>query len=359
MTKTADKTLAIGGVKLDNPFFLAPMAGITDASMRRICREMGASLTYTEMISTKGIFYGDKKTERLLFKYKEETPAAVQIFGHEPEVVEYAARHLDKYDFDILDINMGCPVPKIVKSFDGSFMMTDPGLCGDVVKAAKRGTGKPVTVKIRLSFGEGKAGSVTSADAAGLRSPEDRAKMAIEVARAVEAAGAAAIAVHGRTREQFYSGTADWEAIAAVRKAVGIPVIANGDVRDVESARRIMQVTGCDFVMVGRAVRGNPWIFRDLKEAWDSGYFDEAADAAAGNAELVFVSSRVTAEDRKNMMLRQLAELVDEKGEYAAVREMRKIAGWYLHGMPGGAKLRAAFNQITDADVMRGMILEI
>ena len=307
----------IGDLEPENPFFLAPMAGISDAPMRRICRQMGASLVYTEMISAKGLYYGDKKTERLLRIYEEEKPTAIQIFGHEPDIIAYAADKLNDREHAVLDINMGCPVPKIVKNGDGSALMKKPELVEKIIRAAVTATDRPVTAKIRAGF-------------------DEHSRNAVEVALAVEAGGGSAVAVHGRTREQFYSGQADWSVIADVKKAVRIPVIGNGDVTDPESAARLMDESGCDFVMIGRAVRGNPWIFRDLRCCW------EGREAPP----------RPDKEEKKEMMRRQFRELIALKGEYAAVREMRKIAGWYLRGVPGGAKKRTVINTIIDPNQM-------
>lgn len=323
MTKTerTESNLKIGSLKLDNPFILAPMAGITDASMRRICRQLGASLTYSEMVSAKGIYYNDKKTERLLFSYPEDKPWALQIFGHEPEIMAYAADYLEKYDNAILDINMGCPVPKVVKNGDGSALMNDPKLIEEVVKAVVKASSKPVTVKIRLGFSE-------------------LSMNAVDCAKAIEQGGASMVAVHGRTRSQFYSGKANWEKIREVKESVSIPVCGNGDVNSVYDAATLMKVSGCDFVMIGRAIEGNPWIFRDLKNAWEGNALEDAPSI----------------EEKKSMIRRQLEELCELKGEYAAIREMRRIASWYLKGMPGGAKKRAAFNQVTELSVMKEMI---
>lgn len=305
----------IGSFQPENPFFLAPMAGITDAVFRRICTEMGAALTYSEMVSAKGLYYGDRKTDELLYCYPEEKHAALQIFGHEPDIMAFVAEKLDSRPNEILDINMGCPVPKVFKNGDGSAMMKNPEEIEAVVRAASTHTGKPVTVKIRLGV-------------------SDSSRNAVECALAAEEGGAAAVAVHGRTREQYYSGDADWQAIRKVREALHVPVIANGDVKDAESARNILQETGCDYLMVGRAVRGNPWIFRELLDAWNGREKQPDPDLEA----------------KKAMMLRQFRDLAALKGEYRAVRQMRGITGWYLKGVPGSAALRGKINQITDPE---------
>ena len=244
-----NKVLKIGNVILDNPFFLAPLAGITDAPTRRICREMGAALVYSEMVSGKGLYYKQEKTKNLLHIDPAEKPVAFQVFGSEPEILAFTARELDGYENAILDINMGCPVPKIVKNGEGSALLKRLDLVYDLISAMTANTKKPVTAKIRIGF-----------DASSVN--------AVETAKAVEAGGAAAVAVHGRTREQYYSGKADWSQIAAVKQAISIPVIGNGDVTDGQSAMAIMEQTGCDFVMIGRGALGNPWIFRQAVSAW-------------------------------------------------------------------------------------------
>lgn len=307
------ETLQIGNLILDNPFFLAPLAGITDAPMRRLCKRQGAALTFSEMVSGKGLWYKDKNTGRLLYTYEDERPVAFQIFGHEPEVMAFTARELEKFPAAAIDINMGCPVPKIVKNGEGSALLRDPDLVYDIVSAVVKNTTKPVTAKIRAGWD---SGSIN----------------AVEIAHALSAAGASAITVHGRTREQYYSGKADWNIIAAVKEAVDIPVIGNGDVTCGRSAVAMLKQTGCDFVMIGRAALGNPWIFREALAAWKG---EE-------------LPPRPSVEEKKEMMLCHLQDLADIKGEYAAVREMRKHVGWYLKGVPGAAAFRGRVNQITD-----------
>lgn len=316
-----EKNLKIGDLELENPFLLAPMAGITDAPMRRICRQMGASLTYSEMVSAKGLYYKDKKTDKLLFVYDEEKPVAFQIFGREPDMIAFAAEKLDERPNALLDINMGCPVPKIVKNGEGSALLKEPDLVEKLVTAAVAHTSKPVTAKIRIGF-----------------TPDNI--NAVEIAKAVEAGGASAVAVHGRTREQYYTGTADWDVIADVKKAVKIPVIGNGDVTDVESCRALMERTECDFVMIGRGALGDPWLFEQLAQWWKG---EEPRIAP-------------TLDEKKQMMMKQLYDIIQIKGEYVAVREMRKIAGWYLKGVPGSASFRGMVNTITDADELMAAI---
>lgn len=327
----------IGGVKLDGPFVFGPMAGITDAPMRRITRRLGASLCYTEMISSKGLWYNDEKTWRLLYMYGDEAPTAVQLFGHEPEIMAAACEKIRDLNNAIVDINMGCPVPKIFKNGDGSAMMLDPDQAGRVVEACVKVAGKPVTVKIRLGV-------------------DDKHINCVEMAKTLEQAGAAAIALHARTREQFYSGDADWNWIGEVKAALDIPVIGNGDVRSAEDALRMMKETGCDYVMVARAALGNPWLFQELNAAWNEEL------NAAGNGELNAAwngepaPERPDLEAKKALMLQQLSDMCDLKGEYAAVREMRKVIGWYIKGMPGSAAVRGMVNQITDREEMEELI---
>ena len=306
--------VTISNIELKDRFVLAPLAGITDGAFRRICFQMGAAMACSEMVSAKGLFYGDKKTGKLLEILPGEGPVGYQIFGHEPDIMAFAARELEKYDNAFLDINMGCPVPKIVKNHEGSYLMKDPDLCFDLVQACVKNTKKPVTVKIRAGW------------------DTDHINAA-EVAGACEQAGAAAVAVHGRTREQYYSGKADWSVIAAVKRAVSrIPVIGNGDVMSRADGIRMMEETGCDLVMIGRGALGNPWIFDKDHEG------------------------RPSPEELKAVMLRHLTDTAELKGDHIAVLEMRKHVGWYLKGRPGAAAFRDQVNRIDDLEELKNAI---
>ncbi len=316
--------LKIGEIEFESPFLLAPLAGITDAPMRRICSKQGAALTYSEMISAKGLWYKDKNTERLLHIYEDEGPVALQLFGCEPEIMSFAAAKLEGRPNVILDVNMGCPVPKVVKNGEGSALLKNPELAGEIIADMVKATDKPVTAKIRMGW-------------------DEHSVNAPEVAKILQQAGVAAIAVHGRTREQYYTGRADWDIIREVKQAVDIPVIGNGDVFSGQDAIDMMEQTGCDFVMIARGALGNPWIFAQAKALWNGDKLPQSPDIA----------------QKREIIEKHFSDLLDLKGEYAAVREMRKHMGWYLKGMPGAAAMRREINQITDASLLKEKIRRI
>ena len=317
-------TLKIGDITLESPFLLAPLAGITDAPMRRICSMQGAALVYSEMISAKGLRYKDKNTERLLYMYEDEGPVALQLFGSEPEIMRFAAAKLEERKNVILDVNMGCPVPKVVKNGEGSALLQNPELAGRIIEAMVKETGKPVTAKIRMGW-------------------DEHSVNAVEVAKILKQAGASAVAVHGRTREQYYTGKADWDIIREVKRAVDIPVIGNGDIFSGRDAIDMIEKTGCDFVMIARGALGNPWIFAEAKALWEGKEPPKAPDA----------------NEKREMLEKHFCDLLELKGEYAAVREMRKHTGWYLKGMPGAAAMRREINQITDAQELKDKLRRI
>ena len=316
--------LLIGQVRIPGRVILAPMAGVSDLPFRRLCRQQGAAMVCMEMISAKAIIYHNRRTSELWRTEEAERPVSLQLFGSEPEVMEQACRILEPEQFDILDINMGCPVRKIVSNGEGSALMQDPGRIRELVAAAVSGTSRPVTVKIRRGY---------SADRLN----------AAECARAAEQGGAAAIAVHGRTREQMYSGRADLSCIREVREAVGIPVIGNGDVRDGSSAERMFRETGCDAVMVGRAARGNPWVFREINAYLEGRPVPPRPDRAGTAA----------------LMLEHARGEVLYRGEKTAIREMRSQVAWYIAGFPGASSLRARAGSIASMAELEALTAEI
>ena len=303
--------LKIGNVRLENPYILAPMAGVTDLPFRLLCKEMGAGLICMEMVSAKAISFHNKNTEKLMEIEENERPVSMQLFGSEPDLIAKMAAQIEERPFDILDLNMGCPVPKVVNNGEGSALMKNPKLAAEIVRKTAKAIQKPLTVKIQRGFDEAHSN-------------------AVEMAKYLEDAGAAAIAVHGRTREQYYAGKADWEIIRQVKEAVSVPVIGNGDVTDPISAHKMMEETGCDGVMIGRASRGNPWIFRQLVEYDKTGNIPERPDVA----------------ELKAMILRHARLQLQYKGEYTGIREMRKHVAWYTAGYPHSAAIRRRVNEI-------------
>ena len=305
------KTLQIGNVTLENNLVLGPMAGVTDLPFRLLCKEQGAGLLCMEMVSAKGIYYNNKNTEQLLAIDEREHPVSLQLFGSDPEIMSEMAKKIEERPFDILDINMGCPVPKVVNNGDGSALMKNPVLAGKIIEKTARAIKKPVTVKIRKGF-------------------DDAHINAVEMAKVAEASGAAAIAVHGRTREQYYSGRADWDIIRQVKEAVKIPVIGNGDIRTPEDAIRMEEQTGCDGFMIARGAQGNPWIFAQILHYFKTGEH----------------LPKPTAEEMVQMMLRHAKMQLAFKGDYTGIREIRKHAAWYTAGYPNAARLRSAINEV-------------
>ena len=317
------KKLAIGDVQLENPYILAPMAGVTDLPFRLLCREQGAGLLCMEMVSAKAIQYNKKNTKALLESHPDEMPVSLQLFGSDPEVISEIAKRIEERPFSILDINMGCPVPKIVRNGEGSALMKQPKLVHEIVSKTVKAIKKPVTVKIRKGF-------------------DDSCINAVEIAKIIEDAGASAVAVHGRTREQYYSGKADWDIIRQVKEAVSIPVIGNGDVVSGESAIAMQKETGCDGVMIGRGAQGNPWIFSELLA------YDRTGE----------MPKRPTMEEIKQMICRHARLQVKYKGEYLGIREMRKHVSWYTSGLPNSARLRGEINAVESLVELENLLEE-
>ena len=315
--------MKIGKVELESNILLAPMAGVTDKALRMIVKPFGPALMYTEMVSGKGLFYKSKKTADLLTADESEKPVAVQIFGHDADIMAEIANSALEYGAAVIDINMGCPAPKIVNNGDGCALMKSPETAAKVISAVCRAVDVPVTVKFRAGW-------------------DDKSINAIEFAKIAEQSGASAVTVHGRTREQFYSGTADLDIIKAVKAAVKIPVIGNGDIIDGGSAAHMLEYTGCDGIMVGRAAEGNPWIFKEILAYLKDGTVLHSPDL----------------DERREVALKHLGLLVEFKGEHRGVLEGRKHMAWYFKGVSGGAVLRTALNKAQKYDEMCGLINE-
>ena len=318
------RTLQIGNVTLENNLILAPMAGVSDLPFRLLCREQGAGLVCMEMVSAKAILYKNRNTEELLTIDSKEHPVSLQLFGSDPDIISEIAKQIEERPFDILDLNMGCPVPKVVNNGDGSALMKNPRLAGEIIEKTARAIKKPLTVKIRKGF-------------------DDAHVNAVELAHIAQESGAAAVAVHGRTREQYYAGHADWDIIRQVKEAVSIPVIGNGDIRTPEDVAAMAEQTGCDGYMIARGAEGNPWIFRQILHYFDTGEHLARPDF-----------SEVT-----EMLLRHAQMQIDCKGDYTGIREIRKHAAWYTAGYRNSSKLRGRINEVENYEQLEALFREV
>ena len=316
--------LRIGNVTLKNNIILAPMAGVSDLPFRLLCAEQGAGMVCMEMVSAKAIYYNNKNTDQLMETHPGEHPVSLQLFGSEPDIIADMAKRIEERPFDVLDFNMGCPVPKVVNNHEGSALMKNPELVEEILSKLVKAVQKPVTVKFRKGF-------------------DDAHVNAVEIAKIAEACGVAAVAVHGRTREQYYSGQADWDIIAKVKESVKIPVIGNGDVDSPEKAKALLEQTGCDGVMIGRAAQGNPWIFGQVRDYLENGIIPPAP----------------TNREKREMILRHAALQLEYKGEYTGVREMRKHLSWYTVGMPNSARFRQVINTMETMEGLMNSVNEI
>ena len=315
------KQLKIGNVTLPNRYILGPMAGVTDLPFRVLCKEQGAGLLCMEMVSAKAILYNNKNTESLLEIHPDEQPVSLQFFGSDPKIMSEMAKRVEERPFDIMDINMGCPVPKVVRNGEGSALMKNPKLVYEIVSAMVKAIDKPVTVKIRKGF-------------------DDSCINAVEIAKIIEEAGAAAVAVHGRTREQYYSGQADWDIIRQVKEAVSIPVIGNGDLLSAADVIKMQEQTDCDGFMIARGAQGNPWIFKQILHYFQTG---EQLD-------------KPSFEDVSQMILRHAKMMIEFKGEFTGIHEMRKHTAWYTAGYPHSSHLRAAVNTIENYEQLETLL---
>lgn len=318
------RTLQIGNVTLENNLILAPMAGVSDLPFRLLCREQGAGLVCMEMVSAKAILYKNRNTEELLTIDPKEHPVSLQLFGSDPDIISEIAKQIEERPFDILDLNMGCPVPKVVNNGDGSALMKNPRLAGEIIEKTARAIKKPLTVKIRKGF-------------------DDAHVNAVELAHIAQESGAAAVAVHGRTREQYYAGHADWDIIRQVKEAVSIPVIGNGDIRTPEDVAVMAEQTGCDGYMIARGAEGNPWIFRQILHYFETGEHLSRPDF-----------SEVT-----EMLLRHAKMQIDCKGDYTGIREIRKHAAWYTAGYRNSSKLRGRINEVENYEQLEALFREV